>query len=282
MTVIDGRVLAQKIEQEVKSEINTLQIKPKLAMVAVGKDLGSQIYLQNKLRACERTGIDSKLISLPADITETDLIEKISQLNKDKAVDAILVQMPLPEQIDNRKIIQNIDPNKDVDCLHPINQGKLMLLPKAGFNPDAILTPCTPQAILYLLQSTGIKLVGKRIVIINRSNLVGKPLALLLISCGATVCVCHSQTKNLAAETKQADVLISAVGKAEFIGADMIKENSVVIDVGISRRGGKVVGDVDFDAVLTKASAVTPVPGGVGPMTVACLMKNTLYLAKTR
>jgi len=282
MSVIDGKTLAQKIEQEVKSEITSLKIKPKLVMIAVEENLASQIYLKNKVRVCEYVGISSEVVSLAKDTSEIDLIEKIGQLNKDKAVDAILVQMPLPEQIDAEKIIQSIDPDKDVDCLHPVNQGKLLLLPKTGFAMDTILMPCTPRGILYLLESENVDLVGKKIVIINRSNLVGKPLAALLISCGATVCVCHSQTNNLANETRQADILVSAVGKPSFVKAEMVKKGAIVVDVGISRIDGKIVGDVDFGAVSKKAMSITPVPGGVGPMTVACLLDNVLFLIKNK
>ena len=282
MNVVNGKALAQKLQQKVKLELESLKTRPKLVIVSVGSNPASQIYLQNKVKACSQVSIDSEIITLPKTINEADLIQKIDRFNKDKTVHAILVQMLLPKEINSQNVVMAIDPAKDVDCLHPANQGKLLSLSKNGFKINSILMPCTPKGILYLLESENVDLVGKKIVIINRSNLVGKPLAALLIACGATVCVCHSQTNNLANETRQADILVSAIGKPSFVKAEMVKKGAIVVDVGISRIDGKIIGDVDFGAVSKKAMSVTPVPGGVGPMTVACLLDNVLFLIKNK
>lgn len=272
--IMDGKRLRDKILSNLKSEIEDFTKKPVLAVILVGDDPASRIYVNNKKKTAENIGIKSIVIEYPANIEEELLLKKIEDLNSDDEVNAILVQLPLPRHIDKQKVIDAISPVKDVDCFTIENCGKLY----TGLEP--YVYPCTPQGILYLLDEYKINLEGKHVVVIGRSNLVGKPAAQLALKRNATVTVCHSHTKNLSDITKTADVLISAVGEV-LIEDDMMKDNCVVIDVGIFRDcNGKVRGDVDFETVSKKASYITPVPGGVGPMTIASLMVNTVKLYK--
>ena len=272
--IMDGKRLRDKILSNLKSEIEDFTKKPVLAVILVGDDPASRIYVNNKKKTAENIGIKSIVIEYPANIEEELLLKKIENLNSDDEVNAILVQLPLPRHIDKQKVIDAISPVKDVDCFTIENCGKLY----TGLEP--YVYPCTPQGILYLLDEYKINLEGKHVVVIGRSNLVGKPAAQLALKRNATVTVCHSHTKNLSDITKTADVLISAVGEV-LIEDDMMKDDCVVIDVGIFRDcNGKVRGDVDFETVSKKASYITPVPGGVGPMTIASLMVNTVKLYK--
>ncbi len=271
--IIDGKKIAEELKQELKKEILALGKKgivPRLAVILVGEDNASQIYVKNKERVAKEIGINSQIIKLGDKTSQKELEEIIKKLNQDKNIHGILVQLPLPAHLDEKRIISLINPAKDVDCFHPENIGKMFL-------DNAKFLPCTPAGILELLKRSNISVSGKKAVIIGRSNIVGKPLALMLLAENATVTICHSKTKNLKAETLQADILISAVGKAGLITADMVKKGATVIDVGINRNAeGKLVGDVDFKEVSKIASAITPVPGGVGPMTVIMLMKNVI------
>ena len=272
--IMDGKRLRDKILSNLKSEIEDFTKKPVLAVILVGDDPASRIYVNNKKKTAENIGIKSIVIEYPANIEEEVLLKKIKDLNSDDEVNAILVQLPLPRHIDKQKVIDAISPLKDVDCFTIENCGKLY----TGLEP--YVYPCTPQGILYLLDEYKINLEGKHVVVIGRSNLVGKPAAQLALNRNATVTVCHSHTKNLSDITKTADVLISAVGEV-LIEDDMMKDDCVVIDVGIFRDcNGKVRGDVNFETVSKKASYITPVPGGVGPMTIASLMVNTVKLYK--
>lgn len=272
--IMDGKRLRDKILSNLKSEIEDFTKKPVLAVILVGDDPASRIYVNNKKKTAENIGIKSIVIEYPANIEEEVLLKKIKDLNSDDEVNAILVQLPLPRHIDKQKVIDAISPVKDVDCFTIENCGKLY----TGLEP--YVYPCTPQGILYLLDEYKINLEGKHVVVIGRSNLVGKPAAQLALKRNATVTVCHSHTKNLSDITKTADVLISAVGEV-LIEDDMMKDDCVVIDVGIFRDcNGKVRGDVNFETVSKKASYITPVPGGVGPMTIASLMVNTVKLYK--
>lgn len=242
--------------------------KPKtLAIVSVGDDPASKVYVRNKIKACEKAGVTVEHLALNNDYPEKLLVRVIKGLNTDTSIDGILVQLPLPPHIDSKRILNLIDPNKDVDGFHPYNIGKLAV-------DDRHMIPCTPKGIMWLLTTYGIPVSGKHCVIVGRSNIVGKPLAMLMLNDNATVTVCHSHTRKLADLTRQADILVAAVGKPHFITADMVKPGAVVIDVGINRVDGKLVGDVDFDAVSEVASYITPVPGGVGQMTVAALIDN--------
>ncbi|MEM4389858.1 MAG: bifunctional methylenetetrahydrofolate dehydrogenase/methenyltetrahydrofolate cyclohydrolase FolD [Candidatus Micrarchaeia archaeon] len=270
--LIDGKAVSEKVLQEVATEVRQNNLRLKLVFVLVGDDPASQIYVRNKERACGQVGIESVVKRLPASTSESELLSLIASLNADPSVTGIIVQSPLPGHINESKIIEAISPLKDVDGFHPCNMGALV----AG-KPG--LWPSTPSGILRLLEEYGIEPEGKHAVVVGRSYIVGKPLALLLLNRNATVTVCHSRTKNLAEHTRSADILIVAVGKPKLVTADMVKPGAVVIDVGINRVGGRIVGDVDFDAVSKTASFITPVPGGVGPMTVAMLMKNTLIAA---
>lgn len=275
MTIIlDGKKLRDKIFEKLKNKVDGMTTKPSLAVILAGEDPSSQIYVNNKKKCAEKLGINSIVINYPENVSETELLEKIETLNNDKNVTAILVQLPLPNHINKFKIIDAISPQKDVDGLTPYNSGKLF----SGEEP--YVYPCTPRGILLLLDEYGIELEGKHAVVIGRSNLVGKPIAQMLLKRNATVTTCHSKTKNLADITKTADILISAVGK-KIVGENMLKNNCVVIDVGIFRdENGKISGDVDFDKVSQTASYISPVPGGVGPMTIASLMLNTVELVK--
>jgi methylenetetrahydrofolate dehydrogenase (NADP+) / methenyltetrahydrofolate cyclohydrolase len=277
VSIIDGNKIAQDIRNEVRQSALALKeqkgIVPGLAVVLVGEDPASQIYVGKKAKACAEVGFFSREYKLPAETDEEKLLKIIKKLNKDKLIHGILVQLPLPKHISTEKIIAAIDPHKDVDGFHPYNVGGLV-------TGTPLFVPCTPRGIMELIARTGIDLKGKEAVVVGRSNIVGKPIALLLLAQHATVTICHSRTKDLPAVTRRADILIAAVGKAHMIKADMVKDGVIVIDVGVNRlKNGKLAGDVDFDEVAPKASFITPVPGGVGPMTIAMLMKNTLDAA---
>jgi methylenetetrahydrofolate dehydrogenase (NADP+)/methenyltetrahydrofolate cyclohydrolase len=277
VSIIDGNKIAQDIRNEVRQSALALKeqkgIIPGLAVVLVGEDPASQIYVGKKAKACAEVGFLSREYKLPAETGEEKLLRVIRKLNRDKLIHGILVQLPLPKHISTEKIIAAIDPHKDVDGFHPYNVGGLV-------TGSPLFVPCTPQGIMELIARTGIDLKGKEAVVVGRSNIVGKPIALLLLAQHATVTICHSRTKDLPSVTRRADILIAAVGKAHMIKADMVKDGVIVIDVGVNRlENGKLAGDVDFDEVAPKASFITPVPGGVGPMTIAMLMKNTLDAA---
>lgn len=273
MTIIlDGKRLRDELLEELKTKLSSYKVLPKLTVILVGDNPASQIYVNNKKKTAEKLGIISEIVNYPEEITETELLEKINELNNDKSVNAILVQLPLPSHIDKSKIINTISPIKDVDGFTPENFGKLL----TGEKP--YVYPCTPKGILLLLDKYGIEVDGKHVVIVGRSNIVGKPLAVMMLNRNATVTLCHSHTKNLAEITKTADILISAVGE-KLIEDNMVKINGVVIDVGIFKdENGKTRGDVDFANVSKKTSFISPVPGGVGPMTIASLMLNTVEL----
>ncbi len=277
--IIDGKQISDDIKEEMKLEVSALNksgISVGLAVVLVGNDPASKVYVGNKKKACEALGIVSSEYLLPEDTTEETLLELVDKLNRDDSVDGILVQLPLPRHLDEKKVINAISPSKDVDAFHPINVGKIMI-------GDYTFAPCTPAGIIELIERSGISLEGKSCTVIGRSNIVGKPMSMLLLHKNATVTICHSRTKNLAEVVAQADVVVAAVGRAKFVTADMIKEGAVVIDVGINRMDdGKLCGDVDFESVAPKCSYITPVPGGVGPMTIAMLMKNTVAAAKQK
>ncbi len=277
MVLIDGKKVSAEIRNRLMQETAELKNKtdrvPGLATVLVGEDPASAVYVRNKNKICTEIGFQSFEQNLPAETTETQLLDIIKKLNENDEVNGILVQLPLPDHIDSEKILLSIDPKKDVDGFHPINVGKLAI-------GNAQLTPCTPTGIIALLDYYGIDIVGKHAVVLGRSNIVGKPVAHLLLQRHATVTICHSKTTNLKQVTSQADILIAAVGRSHFVNSDMVKEGAVVIDVGINRVDGKLTGDVDFDPVAEKAGFITPVPGGVGPMTIALLMENTLKAFK--
>ena len=270
--ILDGKNLRDKIFCDLKAKLDKMPKKPTLAVILVGDNPASQIYVRNKKRTAENLGINSLVINYPSDVSENELLVKIDELNNDNSVTAILVQLPLPEHINKFKVLDSISPKKDVDGLTPYNSGKLF----AGEEP--YVYPCTPKGILLLLDEYNIELNGKHVVVIGRSNLVGKPVAQMLLKLNATVTMCHSHTKNLSEITKTADIVVSAVGK-NVIGEKMLKSDCVVIDVGIFRDvEGKVRGDVDFESVSKIAAYISPVPGGVGPMTIASLMLNTVEL----
>ncbi len=270
--ILDGKNLRDKIFCDLKAKLDKMPKKPTLAVILVGDNPASQIYVRNKKRTAENLGINSLVINYPSDVSENELLVKIDELNNDNSVTAILVQLPLPEHINKFKVLDSISPKKDVDGLTPYNSGKLF----AGEEP--YVYPCTPKGILLLLDEYNIELNGKHVVVIGRSNLVGKPVAQMLLKRNATVTMCHSHTKNLSEITKTADIVVSAVGK-NVIGEKMLKSDCVVIDVGIFRDvEGKVRGDVDFESVSKIAAYISPVPGGVGPMTIASLMLNTVEL----
>ena len=274
--LIDGKAIR---EQELDrlgrrvSELKSEGISPSLAVIIVGSDPASRIYVNNKKAACERTGIISIEHALPEETTTAELLELIDSLNADPAVSGILCQLPVPKHIDSNAVLERISPAKDVDCFHPENVGRLSI-------GSGRLVPCTPMGMVTMLEHEGVDIAGKHCVIIGRSNIVGKPMAMLMLARNATVTVCHSHTRDLPSLTRQGDILVAAVGKAKFITADMVKEGAVVLDVGMNRdENGKLCGDVDFEAVKEKASLITPVPGGVGPMTIAMLMRNTVEAA---
>ena len=275
--IIDGKELAKKIRANLKIECEELknkQINPKLAVIMVGDDLASKVYVRNKSKACEDVGIEYKEYLLSSNTKQKELIELIEKLNQDKRINGILLQSPIPANLDINEAFRTISPQKDVDGFNPVNVGKLVL------NQDTFLS-CTPYGIMKMFEKYNIDLTGKNVVILGRSNIVGKPLMHCCLNKNATVTVCHSKTQNLAQKAKEADILISAIGKAQFVTADMVKENAVVIDVGINGlENGKITGDVDFENVKEKASYITPVPGGVGPMTIAMLMNNVIKATK--
>jgi len=274
---IDGKAVSAKVRSEIASETAQLKengIVPGLAVIIVGDDPASRVYVNNKKKACAEVGFYSEELALPADTTQEQLLAHIAELSARDDIDGILCQLPLPKGLDEHAVIAAIPPEKDVDAFHVENTGHIMV-------GDFSFLPCTPAGVIELLDSYDISIEGKECVVIGRSNIVGKPMAMLLLHRGGTVTICHSRTRDLAEVTRRADILVSAVGRAGFVTEDMVKEGAVVIDVGINRNAeGKLCGDVDFDAVEPKCEAITPVPGGVGPMTIAILMKNTLTAAK--
>lgn len=276
-TIIDGKAVSAAVKEEIKKEVEQLKEKgvtPGLAVIIVGDNAASRVYVNNKKKACLDLGIKSEEYALPEETTEKELLDLIELLNSREDINGILCQLPLPAHLSEDKVIAAISPEKDVDAFHVTNVGRIML-------GDYHFLPCTPAGVMELLRSTGVDVEGKHCVVIGRSNIVGKPMAMLMLHQNATVTICHSRTKNLAEICKQADILVVAIGRAKFVGADMVKPGAVVIDVGMNRPAdGKLCGDVDFDAVEPIASAITPVPGGVGPMTIAMLMRNTLTAAK--
>ena len=277
--LLDGKALAAEIRTNVKAQVQTLAaegVQTSLAVVLVGEDPASQVYVRNKIKACADTGIRSLEFRMSAETTEEELLAKIKELNEDDSVDGILVQLPLPAQINAEAVISAICPKKDVDGFHVMNAGALMT-GKEGF------VPCTPYGVMRLIEKSGVNPAGKTAVVVGRSNIVGKPMAMLLLAANATVTVAHSRTPDLAEVTRRADILVAAVGRAKLIKADMVKPGAVVIDVGMNRdENGKLCGDVDFDDVKETAGFITPVPGGVGPMTIAMLMYNTVTAARSR
>ena len=277
--IIDGKLVSNKLREELKVEVanfkNEFGITPGLAVIMVGDNPASAVYVRNKHKACADVGITSYQIELPTETSEDELLSKIDELNADKNVHGILVQLPLPKHISEEKVINRICADKDVDAFHPINVGKIMI-------GNYSFLPCTPAGIMELLRYYNVDITGKKCVVVGRSNIVGKPMALLLLEKHGTVTVCHSRTRELSEITKAADILVVAIGKAGFLTADMVKDGAVVIDVGINRLpDGRLSGDVDFEAVAEHASLITPVPGGVGPMTINMLLKNTLTAAKS-
>ena len=277
--IISGKETSAAIREELKKEVQQLKddqgLTPGLAVVIVGEDPASKIYVRNKHRACEEVGMLSRVYEMPADTSEEDLLALVDTLNADPAIHGILVQLPLPKHLDEKKVIYRIDPKKDVDVFHPYNVGLLSI-------GNHTLSPCTPAGCMELLKRYNIEVSGKECVVLGRSNIVGKPISMLLLQANGTVTTCHSRTKDLAQVCSRADILVAAIGKPRFVTADMVKEGACVIDVGINRLpDGKICGDVDFDAVIDKVGAITPVPGGVGPMTITMLLKNTLTAAQS-
>jgi methylenetetrahydrofolate dehydrogenase (NADP+)/methenyltetrahydrofolate cyclohydrolase len=276
--IIDGKAMAKRIKAEIAAGVSRLkekaQITPKLTVVLVGDDPASQIYVRNKERGAEEVGMSSETRRIPSSIKGKQLIEIIGQLNRDKSVHGILVQLPLPNGLSESEVIEAIDPAKDVDGLHPFNMGRLL----RGNNPPFI--SCTPQGIMEMILSTGVEIKGKEAVIVGRSNIVGKPVALLLLQQHATVTICHSRTRDLGEVTRRGEILVAAVGSPGLIRGDMVRQGALVIDVGMNRIGERLLGDVDFETAKDRASYITPVPGGVGPMTITMLLKNTLKAAE--
>ncbi|MBQ3534331.1 MAG: bifunctional methylenetetrahydrofolate dehydrogenase/methenyltetrahydrofolate cyclohydrolase FolD [Clostridia bacterium] len=272
--ILDGKALAKKIKEQVAADAAALPRRPGLAVILVGENPASQVYVRGKEKDCEECGILNLGRKLPAETSEEELLALIAQMNADPSVDGILVQLPLPKHIDEGKVLRAISPAKDVDCFHPENVGEMMV-------GDPICWPCTPFGVMELLREYGISAAGKHCVVLGRSNIVGKPMTLLLLRDNGTVTVCHSKTPDLKAQCLQADILVAAVGKVNLVTADMVKDGAVVVDVAMNRNAeGKLCGDVDYAAVAEKASYITPVPGGVGPMTRAILMRNVLAAAK--
>ena len=275
--IIDGKLVSAAVRASVAQEVASLKekgISPSLAVILVGNNPASQVYVKNKQKACIETGITPIQITMPEETSECDLLDKIDELNADSSVHGILVQLPLPKHISEKNVIERISPSKDVDAFTHDSVGRIV-------EGEYSFLPCTPAGIMKLLEYYNVDIEGKECVIIGRSNIVGKPMALLMLNASGTVTVCHSRTKELSEVTKRADILVVAVGKAEFVTADMVKEGAVVIDVGINRMpDGKLKGDVEFDGVSKVASLITPVPGGVGPMTISMLMQNTVLAAK--
>lgn len=274
---IDGKAVAAQVRARVAQDAAALKargVQPGMAVVLVGDDPASKIYVNNKKKACTETGIYSEEHILPAETTQEELLALIEKLNADEKIHGILVQSPLPKHLDEKLVVEYIDPRKDVDAFHAYNVGRIMI-------GDYTFLPCTPAGVIELIRSAGIVIEGKSCVVVGRSNIVGKPMAMLLLHCNGTVTICHSRTKNLAEICRGADILVAAVGRAKMITADMVKPGAVVIDVGMNRdENGRLCGDVDFDAVEPVASYITPVPGGVGPMTIAMLMKNAVRAAE--
>ena len=273
--ILDGKGTADRRLDKLKREIQVSGVAPRLATLIVGKDPGSQLYIRMKHRACERVGIGSVSVELPEEAATVDVVEEVQCLGEDPSIDGILVQLPLPRHVEQERVIAAIPPEKDVDGFTPLSLGRLL-------SGDPLFSPCTPLGIMVLLAEYGIAVEGTDAVVVGRSLEVGRPMAILLLNAGATVTVCHSKTRNLAGKTRSADLLVSSVGKPGFITGTMVREGAVVIDVGISQVEGKTCGDVDFTAVEPRARAITPVPGGVGPMTIAMLMENTLKAARER
>ena len=274
--IMDGKALAEKVKAQIREKVSKLRRQPGLAVILVGDNPASQVYVRNKERDCAQCGIMCYDYHLPQDATQEDVLDLVEKMNNYGAVDGILVQLPLPEQIDERVVLEAIAPDKDVDAFHPENVGRIM-------QGQAYYKPCTPAGVMEILHEYGIDPAGKHCVVVGRSNIVGKPMAMLLLHENATVTICHSRTPDLKAQCRQADILVSAVGKTGLITADMVKPGAVVIDVAMNRNeAGKLCGDVDFAAVSQVASYITPVPGGVGPMTRAMLMENTYKAAKCR
>ena len=271
--IIDGKAISAEIKEELKEKVAEYKkqgVEITLAVVKVGNDPASAVYVRNKEKACEYVGITSRTLALPEETTEEELLKVVNDLNEDKAVNGILVQLPLPKHIDESKVLLAIDSNKDVDGFHPVNVGKMVI-------GEETFLPCTPAGIIEMLKRTDVEISGKECVVIGRSNIVGKPMSMLMLKENATVTIAHSRTKDLKEVTKRADILVDAIGKAKFVTADYVKEGAVIIDVGMDRdENGKLCGDVDFDSVSQVASAITPVPGGVGPMTVTMLLVNCL------
>lgn len=275
-TIIDGKALAAKCKEEIRQQVSALQRRPGLAVILVGSDPASRVYVTNKEKDCAQCGIYSEEFALPVEVGQRALLELIDELNRREEIDGILVQLPLPRgyDYDEQEVLLSIDPRKDVDAFHPFNVGQIMI-------GNYTFLPCTPAGVMRMLDEYGIDPKGKHCVVVGRSNIVGKPQAMLLLHRHATVTICHSRTQDLGTITRQADILVSAVGKRNLITADMVKEGAVVIDVAMNRdENGKLCGDVDFAAVEPIASYITPVPGGVGPMTIAMLLKNTVAAAK--
>ena len=274
--ILDGKKVSQRVKDELKEQVVALKekgIDPGLAVIIVGNDSASKVYVANKEKACEYIGIRSEKYALPEETTQEELLKLVKELNERKDIHGILCQLPLPKHINEETILYAIDPKKDVDAFHPVNVGKIMI-------GDFDFLPCTPAGVMDLIEESGIDLTGKECVVIGRSNIVGKPQAMLLLHKNATVTICHSRTKDLREVCKRADVLVVAVGRAKMVDASYIKEGAVVIDVGMDRdENGKLCGDVDFDSACTVAGAITPVPGGVGPMTIATLMRNAVTAA---
>ncbi len=275
--IIDGKKIREYNLDKIAEQVSALKengIEPALAVIIVGSDPASRIYVNNKKAACERVGMRSVEYALPEETTTEELLELIDKLNADKSINGILCQLPVPKHINKNLVLERIHPTKDVDCFHPENVGRLSI-------GSGEIVPCTPMGMVKMLEYEGIDPTGKHCVIIGRSDIVGKPMAMLMLARNATVSICHSKTVNLAEITKQADIIVAAVGIAKFVKADMVKEGAIVLDVGMDRdENGKLCGDVDFDEVEKKASMITPVPGGVGPMTIAMLMRNTLTACK--
>ncbi len=275
--IIDGKAVSKQVRERVAAETAQLKEKgivPGLAVIIVGEDPASQVYVRNKEKACEEVGFYSEKFALPESTTQKELNELVKELNARPEINGILCQLPLPKHLDDKEVINLIDPIKDVDAFHPVNVGAIMI-------GDYNFLPCTPAGVMELIHSTGVDVAGKKAVVMGRSNIVGKPMAMLLLHENATVEITHSKTTDLKAVTSQADVLVAAIGKAKFVSADMVKDGAVVIDVGMNRdENGRLCGDVDFDSVKDKCSFITPVPGGVGPMTISMLMQNTLTAAK--
>ncbi len=275
--IIDGKAVSAALREQIKAQAQELAAKgivPGLAVVIVGEDPASQVYVRNKEKACAEVGFYSEKYALPEQTTQQELLELVERLNQDPKIHGILVQLPLPKHLDEKGVIAAISPEKDVDAFHAVNVGKIM-------QGDYRFLPCTPAGIMELIHAAQVSVEGKECVVIGRSNIVGKPMAMLLLHENGTVTICHSRTRNLAEVTRRADILVAAVGKAKFVTKDMVKPGAVVIDVGMNRdENGKLCGDVDFEAVSQIADAITPVPGGVGPMTITMLLKNTLTAAQ--